>query len=88
MDVAKIAAAATERAAAATPAQKSSAPEWPVLFGPVEVEGGRGDALITSQPSTGVEHVEYRPRGHGRIKRAPLTAVLALGFRPPAAPKK
>jgi hypothetical protein len=85
--VADIAAQSQERAAASPKSSGSAAPAWPVLFGPVECEGGRGDALITSQPSTGVEHVEYRPRGNGRIKRAPLVAVLALGFTPPA-PKR
>lgn len=63
---------ASERA---QPAQASS--NYTELFGPVETVGGHGDAFIVQSP-TGVEYVEYRPRGGGRVKRVQLTAVTAL----------
>lgn len=77
-DALKIAKAAEERASAtAQPAQAQTA-QYEDLFGPVEVPGGRADAFIVRQISTGVEHIEYRPRNGGRVKRTPLTAVTAL----------
>lgn len=88
MELHEITDAAQERAAAAAPAQKSERVEWPTLFGPVECPGGNADAYVTAQPSTGVEHVEHRPRNGGRVKRCPVSTVLALGFRPPAKPRE
>ena len=55
----------------------ASASNYDELFGPVEVAGGHGDAFLVKSPS-GVEYVEYRPRGGGRTKRVQLTAVTAL----------
>jgi hypothetical protein len=75
-DALSIAKAAQERAEQTTrPAQAQS--NYTDLFGPVEVAGGHGDAFLVKSPSD-VEYVEYRPRGGGRVKRAPLTAVTAL----------
>ena len=75
-DALSIAGAAQKRASEqARPAQSSS--NYTELFGPVEVAGGHGDAFIVQSPS-GVEYVEYRPRGGGRTKRVQLTAVTAL----------
>jgi hypothetical protein len=75
-DALSIASAAQKRASEqARPAQASS--NYTDLFGPVEVAGGHGDAFIVQSPS-GVEYVEYRPRGGGRTKRVQLTAVTAL----------
>lgn len=75
-DALSIAGAAQKRASEqARPAQSTS--NYTELFGPVEVAGGHGDAFITQSPS-GVEYVEYRPRGGGRTKRVQLTAVTAL----------
>lgn len=75
-DALSIAKAAQERASAqAQPAKVAS--NYEELFGPVEVAGGHGDAFIVKSPS-GVEYVEYRPRGGGRVKRVQLTAVTAL----------
>lgn len=75
-DALAIAKGAQERAEqSARPAAASS--NYEELFGPVEVAGGHGDAYIVRSPS-GVEYVEYRPRGGGRTKRVQLTAVTAL----------
>jgi hypothetical protein len=73
LDIAK---AAQERAATQAQPAKAS-PQYKELFGPCEVAGGHGDAYIVQSPS-GVEYVEYRPRGGGRMKRVQLTAVTAL----------
>lgn len=75
-DALSIAQAAEQRAATqAQPAKVAS--NYKELFGPVEVAGAHGDAFIVQSPS-GVEYVEYRPRGGGRVKRVQLTAVTAL----------
>lgn len=75
-DALAIAQAATERASAqAQPAKSTS--NYTDLFGPVETAGGHGDAYLVKGP-TGVEYVEFRPRGGGRVKRVQLTAVTAL----------
>lgn len=74
----KIAQAAEQRASAAPPPAKQTSAAYEDLYGPVEVAGGRGDAFLVRQLSSGVEHVEYRPRNGGRVKRCPLTAVTAL----------
>jgi hypothetical protein len=68
-------AAQTRASEQSRPAQSTS--NYEDLFGPVETAGGHGDAYITKSPS-GVEYAEYRPRGGGRVKRIPLTAVVAL----------
>jgi len=75
-DALSIAQAAQKRAEdTSRPAQTTS--NYKDLHGPVEVAGGHGDAYITESPS-GVAYAEYRPRGGGRVKRVPLTAVTAL----------
>lgn len=72
-------------ALAADAAAKASAVQAPTkvaanyreLAGPYEVAGGVADAFITESPS-GVSYLENRPRGGGRVKRVPLTAVSAV----------
>lgn len=75
-DAMAIARAATERASAQSQPAKSTS-NYKELFGPVETAGGHGDAFLVESP-TGVQYVEYRPRGGGRVKRVQLTAVTAL----------
>jgi len=76
MDITKLASSAVEQAqAAARPAKASS--NYTDLHGPVETAGGHGDAFLVKSP-TGVVYVENRPRGGGRVKRVPLTAVAAI----------
>jgi hypothetical protein len=88
IDLSQVADKATERATSA-PAPKSSGLEYVELVGPCEVVGGRGDAFVVAHPSTGVEYIEYRPRGGGRVKRVPLIAAPALGLKAhkPRAPR-
>jgi hypothetical protein len=76
VDPVALAAAAAEKAAAA-PAPSKSAANYRELAGPYEVAGGVADAFITESPS-GISYLENRPRGGGRIKRVPLTAVSAV----------
>lgn len=85
-DALSIAQAAQQRASAQAQPAKAS-PQYKELFGPVEVAGGHGDAFIVQSPS-GVEYVEYRPRGGGRTKRVQLTAVTALFPQLVPAPKE
>lgn len=63
--------------AAATPARVSQASKYKDLAGPYEVPGGVADAFITESPSGGT-YLENRPRGGGRAKRVPLSAVSAV----------
>jgi len=87
-DLSQVADLATERATSA-PAPKSSGLEYIELVGPCEVAGARGDAFVVRHPSTGVEYLEYRPRGGGRVKRVPFIAALAVGLKAhkPRAPR-
>jgi hypothetical protein len=76
MDAVKIAQDAQKAAeASARPAQSAS--NYKDLFGPCETAGGHADAFLVESPSK-IVYVESRPRGGGRVKRVPLTAVTAL----------
>lgn len=74
--ITKLASAAVEQAQAASRPAKASS-NYTDLHGPVETAGGHGDAFLVQSP-TGVVYVENRPRGGGRVKRVPLTAVAAI----------
>lgn len=76
MDASKLAGSAVASAAAAARPAKGSS-NYKDLAGPFETAGGHGDAFLVESPS-GVVYLENRPRGTGRVKRVPLTAVAAV----------